>query len=221
MTRVVARLTEPDNSGIVGGGARLGDQQHCCMLVGRLFAPCLLVALLVSACEPANPCRNNSDCVLRAADGSPTDMRAGVCTMRGFCRRECEEHTDCPCGSFCASTCGLCMRNDGLGSATCFGHDNSYSDGELLGLCGHQAAPATNDRAECPTDVEPPRCERVDAGAPTDGAAAGDGAVDAGAGDDAGMDGDAGAEDAGAAADAGTDSDAGAADDSGAAADGG
>jgi hypothetical protein len=80
------------------------------VLVGVLFAP---LTMLTAACvsNPADSCMRHSDC--------QQDGKAGVCAANGFCERECIQDQDCPCGSFCASGCGLCITNDLAGPATC------------------------------------------------------------------------------------------------------
>ncbi|HJL17295.1 MAG TPA: hypothetical protein RMH99_16630 [Sandaracinaceae bacterium LLY-WYZ-13_1] len=172
--------------------------------MARVFGPAL--ALLTGAfslgCEPATPCRNNSDCLLAEGDGG---TRIGICSARGFCRTECRDDGDCPCGSFCAAGCGVCIRNDRAGPATCFGYDNFQSSGQLLGVClvgvGPDGGPPS--RPECPDDAPLPSCDRVDAG--SDASDAGSSETDAGAANDAGGSEDAGSPDAAAPADAGSD----------------
>lgn len=156
----------------------------------------MLPTLFSVGCQPETPCRTNSDCVLHADSG-----RLGICSAHGFCRRECNLAEDCPCGSFCAA-CGVCVRNDLAGPATCFGLDNFHSDAELVGACvGSAPPPAARD--DCPNDVTAPVCNRVDGGrdaaeaAPLDAGPSTDPSeppADAGAADtDAGRGGDAAA----------------------------
>ncbi len=99
------------------GGART--------LLGAAFA-LGLAAPLGAGCvgQRAEVCQVNSDC----AAGT-------VCSGEGFCTWECAQDQDCPCGSFCARTCGLCVRDDFLGPATCFAFQNGLDTDAVLGAC--------------------------------------------------------------------------------------
>lgn len=94
------------------------------------FGAALVVALAgatsTNGCIPprTNECRVQSDC-----GGS------GICSLRGYCVRECEEHQDCPCGAFCAPGCGLCLRDDRGGAATCFARREGLTTDDVLGVC--------------------------------------------------------------------------------------
>lgn len=109
----------------------------------------LLGAMLgvTSSCVADRPekCIYTSDC----SDHS-------FCDSQGFCQRECLEHRDCPCGSFCASSCGICLRNDDLGQgpATCFPLRNGLTTADVLGVC----------RADLATPVEAPSSSVADGG---------------------------------------------------------
>lgn len=139
-----------------------------------LLAP---VALAGAGCEPAYRCTRNEDCTSGGV--------RGVCSSRGFCRTECESDVDCPCNAFCAEPCGVCIRNDLGGPATCFAEDHFLSE-EILGVC------LRDPRLEVPADGSPAidaglracvgttavsRCTRADGGG--DDAGLNDAALDA------------------------------------------
>jgi hypothetical protein len=65
-----------------------------------------------------------------------SDCPAGFCSGNGFCESECTSTLDCPCGSFCAPGCQICIRNDQTGPATCFPFNTGLTNSELLGACG-------------------------------------------------------------------------------------
>jgi hypothetical protein len=71
-----------------------------------------------------NSCRLNSDC----ATGS-------FCDGDGFCYQECRKDSDCPCGSTCSGACGICVRDDHLGPATCVPFQHGLTTAEVLGAC--------------------------------------------------------------------------------------
>ncbi len=67
-----------------------------------------------------------------------TDCETSICSTQGYCEQECQSDRDCPCGSSCSSTCGLCLVNgeDGVqGPATCYAIDKGLSVEEVLGVC--------------------------------------------------------------------------------------
>lgn len=109
----------------------------------------VLAVSLPQACIGDRPvtCRTSSDC------------ESSFCADSGFCDRECREHIDCPCGSVCATSCGLCVRLDGRGPATCFALSRGLDTNEVLGACReHQLSQETlgegGDTGTC--DEEPP-----------------------------------------------------------------
>lgn len=59
-----------------------------------------------------------------------------ICDGRGFCAQECISNRDCPCGSSCVASCGLCMRTDNGTPATCFTADHEIGLRDALGACG-------------------------------------------------------------------------------------
>lgn len=75
------------------------------------------------------PCVRSSDCA------------NGYCGADGFCETECSRDEDCPCGSRCAIGCGICIRDDGTGPATCEPFDRGLSLAEILGVCRSAGAP--------------------------------------------------------------------------------
>lgn len=66
---------------------------------------------------------------------SHEDCKDGFCNGRGFCDYECRDARDCPCGSFCARSCNLCVRDDRTGPATCFAFRHGLNTAEVLGAC--------------------------------------------------------------------------------------
>jgi hypothetical protein len=91
--------------------------------------------LLPPACIGERPgsCSTQSDC----ATGQ-------FCGGSGFCETECRQDFDCPCGSKCALGCGICLRDDGLGPATCFPFQRGIGTDEVLGACRNRAAGSGN-----------------------------------------------------------------------------
>jgi hypothetical protein len=82
--------------------------------------------------------------------------------VRGYCRAECVRDQDCPCGSTCAPSCGICIRDDLRGPATCFPFANGLATTDVLGAC----------RADVADGGSVPRVKsrsRVDAGQSADG----------------------------------------------------
>ena len=81
------------------------------------------------------PCDRQSDC---------TDS---TCSTRGFCQSECSSNSDCPCGSYCATGCGVCIREDNVGPGTCFATLQGLTTTEVMGAClGHlQSAGGAED----------------------------------------------------------------------------
>ena len=100
-----------------------------------LFAASIVVgSQVVTACvddrpEPCRTATNNAN-----ADG---ECGAGlVCSADGFCERECRYDYQCPCGSFCAPSCGLCILDDLSGPATCKATSLGYgAPKDTLGAC--------------------------------------------------------------------------------------
>jgi hypothetical protein len=77
---------------------------------------------------------------------SNTDCKSGsFCADSGFCDYECKSHIDCPCGSTCIDKCGICLRDDLRGPATCFPLKRGLSTDEVLGAC---AVEPTNTDSE-------------------------------------------------------------------------
>lgn len=90
-------------------------------LLGIVFA-----SLLVDACysDRAVQCNAHSDCT------------HGICTSDGVCGAECLVNADCPSGSFCASSCGLCVTDDLKGPSTCRPYSLGLSSvSEVTGAC--------------------------------------------------------------------------------------
>jgi hypothetical protein len=84
------------------------------------------IALLsADACVPDRP----------ASCRTPSDCQSGICNLQGFCESECTQDRDCPCGAHCATVCGLCVRDDGLGPATCFAFERGLTTDLVLGTC--------------------------------------------------------------------------------------
>lgn len=85
----------------------------------------------------------------------------GLCDGQGFCTHECRSNVDCPCGSSCNRSCGLCLRVDTGGLATCFAIDRNVSINEALGACRNPSpAPAPRDGA---ADAGPKAAEEATA----------------------------------------------------------
>lgn len=127
-----------------------------------------LALVIASSCIGDRPrrCETQRDC---AGEQS-------LCSTRGFCQNECSQDSDCPCGSYCATSCGACMRSDNTGAATCFASENGLSVSEVFGACSASLKPPTSQRQDagaCTAPLPPLMCTtRVtqsvlrDAGAP-------------------------------------------------------
>jgi hypothetical protein len=105
-----------------------------------------------------------------------SDCDSGFCSDSGFCDQECRNNADCPCGSTCETSCGICVRLDGTGPATCFPFERGLNTEEVLGVC----------RFRMPQPVMPTESGEPRAG---EGGSAGS-AAGGGAGGDAGRAGD-------------------------------
>jgi hypothetical protein len=90
----------------------------------RLLGLLLLFATTGCVSHSEDACQKQSDC-----DGH------GFCGGAGFCESECIKSTDCPCGSFCAPGCNICVRDDLAGPATCFAFNRGMTVAEVLGVC--------------------------------------------------------------------------------------
>ena len=111
----------------------------------RLPLPLLLLSFVLAPAGCMGPgsraqCRSQKDC----ADAGM------ICSGNGFCRQECATDAECPCGSVCATTCGLCLR---LGSGipvTCFAYNRGLSREEAMGACrGAVVGPGTPEQLAC------------------------------------------------------------------------
>ena len=154
----------------------LGEKRS---IVARAVLPGLVALLLggslCAACIGQRPqvCQSNADCAFGT-----------VCGGDGFCTWECAASNDCPCGSFCSPSCGLCIRNDFRGPATCFAFQNGLDTDAVRGACradfpdGNQGAAATNGGVPvpqmAPNDAQLSESSTGDASLATD---SGDGAV--------------------------------------------
>lgn len=96
----------------------------------------LLCLLGLDGCisDPPGSCKQQSECQELG--------KVGICSANGFCERECTRNTDCPCGSFCARSCGLCIQNDGTRPATCFATHQGVDPRTALGACRASKLPA-------------------------------------------------------------------------------
>jgi hypothetical protein len=109
-----------------------------------------VLSLWGPACVGDHPksCTQSGDC-----------QPGGVCDGQGFCTHECRTNVDCPCGSACNRSCGLCLRADTGGLATCFAVDRNVSVNEALGACRAGAADAgSNAGADATTEQEGGAC---------------------------------------------------------------
>jgi hypothetical protein len=77
----------------------------------------------------------------KACTESSECQPGGICDGQGFCTHECRQDADCPCGSSCNRSCGICLRNDTGGLATCFAIERNVSVKEALGACRAQDVP--------------------------------------------------------------------------------
>jgi hypothetical protein len=107
--------------------------------------------------HPESTCERQSDC-----------DRRGFCSGAGFCEAECKDTIDCPCGSFCAPGCNICVRDDLSGPATCFAFNRGLTVAEVLGVCRSDFGDAQEVAPMCRLDpVTPKSCEleaHVDSG---------------------------------------------------------
>lgn len=180
---------------------------------GVLVSLAVACALACTA-ERGRVCERQSQCVGDGGGGR-------FCTNEGHCARECTEDRDCPCGTVCATSCGVCVGIDfdagTVSRGTCY--TASVEVVELRNACQHDLRdlPSLSERVgRSGCAFTPPkncrvggfvggRIEWLDAAAASDGAgdgAAGD-AADGGMRDAGGDTGDAG--DAGGAGDGATD----------------
>jgi hypothetical protein len=58
------------------------------------------------------------------------------------------------CGSFCAPSCGVCIRDDRMGPATCFAFRHGYDTAAILGACGASPDAASVRDSAVETDAE-------------------------------------------------------------------
>lgn len=100
-----------------------------------------------------------------AACTSDAECTVGFCNVRGFCESECHVDADCPCGSFCARSCGICLRNDRTGPATCFPFRHGLDTAAVLGVCRFEdggvveTPTAASDGGVCnPDPIDEPSC---------------------------------------------------------------
>jgi hypothetical protein len=119
----------------------------------RIRSACKLWVLLwstltISSCIGERPrrCETQRDC---AGENS-------VCSTRGFCQSECSQDLDCPCSSYCAVGCGVCLRSDNTGAATCFAGENGLSAPDILGVCSSSIRQSTPQPADAGACVAPP-----------------------------------------------------------------
>ena len=116
-------------------------------------------ALALGACIGNHPkaCMRNSECP------------GAICDGQGFCAQECVRDSDCPCGAVCDTSCGLCLRADNGGIATCFAANRNLSVREALGACrggdGGVLTPSPGADAACPPLPDLLMCG-IDASAP-------------------------------------------------------
>ncbi len=104
-------------------------------LQGTLF---LAFGLLACTTERGKSCEQHSQCVAarRASDAGDAGV-GSYCSNEGHCTKECVDDKDCPCGSICAATCGVCLGIDldagVVKRATCFTASVEFS--EILSAC--------------------------------------------------------------------------------------
>ena len=91
-------------------------------VLGSLLAAMALLVACIGTSR-AKSCSFTSEC------------ESSICNIRGFCESECRTNADCPCGAFCATTCGVCLRNDRRGPASCFAFRHGYDTNAVLGAC--------------------------------------------------------------------------------------
>lgn len=141
--------------------------------------------------DPPNSCRLSSDCGAGA-----------FCDGSGFCYSECRRDADCPCGSTCTASCGICVRDDQRGPATCLPFQHGLTTAEVLGACirpdggvpavADQRSPAaagsksdaSTDSRDCPLELPTlPIClpsPPADAGSDANGGGSGSGPSEGG-----------------------------------------
>lgn len=90
------------------------------------------VAVSLNACvlERGQTCTRQSECVLSISDGGTGTEPTAVggqgqhCSNAGRCVAECRVDRDCPSGSVCAQSCGVCLgigpTGNVVGRGTCF-----------------------------------------------------------------------------------------------------
>ena len=112
------------------------------LTAGRRLAALISVMLatiaVVSACIGTRPqtCGTHGECA------------GGICNAQGFCETECSVSKDCPCGSLCRPSCGLCVRVDLAGPATCFAFQRGLNTPGVLGVCRADIPDASPDGAD-------------------------------------------------------------------------
>jgi len=91
-----------------------------------------LVVIVGLACIARRPerCEQTSSCAV-----------GSVCDGLGFCVSECKQDNDCPCGAYCNPGCGICLRQESGGLATCFAARHQLSAVETLGACRTRPVP--------------------------------------------------------------------------------
>jgi hypothetical protein len=133
----------------------------------------LLSSVQMQSCvgKRGHTCYVNSDC----ESGS-------FCADSGFCDSECRADRDCPCGSHCEAGCGLCVRDDLQGPATCFPYQRGLDTNEVLGVCAVKPTTTTQSGAGgagpdeerlCAPNASQPQC----LASPPSGGSAGSGGV--------------------------------------------
>lgn len=118
--------------------ARIGRRLlEVCLLSWCAFSAYSCVAARPETCTYANECPQ------------------GFCDSQGFCQSECKQDIDCPCGSTCAASCGICLRNDALGQgpATCFPLRNGLDTRDVLGVCRADLSTPTTAASQVVADA--------------------------------------------------------------------
>jgi len=100
------------------------------------------LAVALGGCSTAGGlCTRQSEC-----------QRGTYCSNRGHCVRECTVNQDCPCGSRCATQCGLCLTTgDAPFPATCFAIGSTVR--EILGACRVDGDAQGDSAEDAPQDV--------------------------------------------------------------------
>jgi hypothetical protein len=120
----------------------------------------LVIGLVVLFCSGQSCIASRgSTCSLQ----SDCQSQGQFCAGSGFCQAECRADVDCPCGSHCAVTCGICVRNDLLGPATCVAFQSGLSTNDVLGACSVVPPTAAADAGQgdgrlCMPQVTQPSC---------------------------------------------------------------